>query len=279
MMRKAVFFIIALVLTMPVFSQIGGRRQDRNAGRASGRIPVETKEMIYFADGKLDEYTTFDWDSSFSHVDNQARFSASGAMLEQVEFAYNDEKGWVTTKITRDVESRLKNRVVYQYNPKGQLWRESLVDNKGKIVSSYEYAYDAKGNRTSRTIKNRAGDKLAETVYEYNADGKMITSKTSDFAESAISSTKYSYDAQGNLINQEVFNAEGKVTSVISAVWQDGHELKNEMTGSDGAVQLRVTNEYGAEGELIRKTVENFQGESTQIMQYEYTFRPARRQS
>jgi hypothetical protein len=60
--------------------------------------------------------------------------------------------------------------------------------------------------------------------------------------------------------------------------WQDGREIKSEQTGQDGSIQLRTTSEYGAGGELLKKTVENFQGDSTQIMQYEYTFKPGRRQ-
>ncbi|MCL1932092.1 MAG: hypothetical protein FWF55_09785 [Treponema sp.] len=271
-MRKINLLLVALIVSIATCSQSGGRR-------ASNREALEIKHSIFFADGTLDEYTTSQWDSAYTHVENQSRYSASGAMLEQVEFTYNDDKGYITTKITRDVESRLRNRVVYQYNPKGQLFRESLVDNKGKIISTYEYTYDARGNRVSRIIKNRAGDKLAETVYTFDNQSKMTASQTRDFMETGISSTEYQYDSQGNLIRQVVKNNEGRATATINAVWQDGNEVRNEMLGADGSVQMRITNEYGANGELVKKTIENFQGASKQIMQYEYTFRPARRQS
>ncbi|MDR2718241.1 MAG: hypothetical protein LBB89_09285 [Treponema sp.] len=274
-MKKINLLLVALVVSMATCSQAGGKKTQTKGG---DREAYEVKQSVLFADGSLDEYTASTWDSSYSHVDNQARYSASGAMLEQVEFAYNDDKGYVTTKITRDVESRLKNRTVYQYNPQGFLFRESLVDNKGKVVTTYEYSYDNKGNRTNRIIRNRAGDKLAETVYTFNNQGKMTSSQTKD-GESAISSTQYTYDVQGNLVKQVVLNNDGKPTSVINAVWQEGREVKNEMLSADGLVQMRVTNEYGDNGELVKKTIENFQGDSKQIMQYEYTFRPVRRQS
>ena len=271
-MRKINLLLVALIVSMATCSQSGGRR-------ASNREALEIKQSIFFADGTLDEYTTSQWDKEYSHVDNQSRFSASGAMLEQVEFTYHVDKGYITEKKTRDVESRLRNRVVYQYNPQGQLFRESLVDNKGKIISTYEYTYDAKGNRISRIIKNLAGDKLAETVYTFDNQGRMTASQTRDFMETGISSTDYQYDMQGNLVRQVVKNNEGRATATINAVWQDGNEVRNEMLGADGSVQMRVTNEYGTNGELVKKTIENFQGASKQIMQYEYTFRPARRQS
>jgi len=274
-MRKINLLLVAVIVSMATCSQAGGKRTQAKGDREA----LEIKQLVFFADGSLDEYTTSQWDSSYSHVDNQARYSASGAMLEQVEYAYNDDKGYITTKITRDVESRLKNRVVYQYNPQGFLFRESLVDNKGKVVSTYEYSYDSKGNRVSRVIKNRAGDRLAETVYTFDNQGKMIKSQTRDFMESAISSTEYQYDAQGNLVKQLVLNNDGKPTSTINAVWQGGQEIRNEMVSADGKLQMRVTNEYGENGELVKKTIENFQGDSKQIMEYEYTFRPVRRQS
>jgi len=269
-MRKAILFAVALVfLDWNLFSQSGNNR---------GREAHEIKNSTFFADGTLDEYTTTEWNSTYTHVDNEVKYSASGAMLEQVEFAYNDDKGWKTTKITRDVESRLKNRIVYQYNEQGKLWRESLVDNKGKVVSTYEYGYDSRGNQISRVMKNRTGNKLAETVYTYDASGKMLTSETKDAGDNKISSTKYNYDSQGNLINQQVFNGAGQVTSVISSVFQGGLETRNEIKTPDGNVQMRVTNEYGKDGELTKKTIENFQGDSKQVIQYEYVFRP-RRQS
>ena len=266
-MRKAVLFSVALVISMATYSQTRTREA------------FEIKHSVFFADGSLDEYTTSEWNKDYTRIDNEVRYSASGAMLEQVEFAYNEDKGYKTTKITRDVESRLKNRIVYQYNEQGRLSRESLVDNKGKVVSTYEYAYDGKGNQISRIMKNRTGNKLAETVYTYDSNGKMTTSETKDAGDKKISATKYTYDRDGNLINQQVTNAEGKITSVISSVFQAGRETRNEIASPDGSVQMRVSNEYGKDGELTKKTIENFQGDSKQFIQYEYVFRNVRRQS
>jgi len=263
-MRKAVFFIASLFLSMAIFAQSGGRARDAH----------EIKHSIFFDDGSLDEYTTLEWNSAYTHVDNEGKYSASGAMLEQVEYAYNDDKGWKTTKITRDVESRLKNRIVYQYNDQGRLWRESLVDNKGKVVSTYEYGYDNRGNQISKVMKNRTGDRLAETVYTYDAGGKMLTSETRDAGDRKISSTKYTYDAQGNKTSEQVFNGAGQVTSVTSFTWRSGLQVRTEMASANGDVQMRVTKEYGKDGELTKETIENIQGSSKQSIQYEYVFRP-----
>jgi len=268
-MGKSILFAVALVFSIATCSQTGGRARE---------AALVVKESVLFADGSLDEYTTSQWDPSFSHVDNEVRYSASGAMLEQVEYAYNEDKGQKTTKITRDVESRLKNRIVYQYNPQGKLWRESIVDNKGKVVSTNEYTYDGRGNQISKVIKNKTGNKLAETIYTYDSAGKMIASETKDAGDNKISSTKYTYDSQGNLVNQQVTDAGGKVTSVTTSVWRGGLETRYEIATPDGNVQMRVTKEYGNKEELTKETIENFQGNSKTFKQYEYVFKP-RRQS
>jgi len=270
-MRKAVLFIVSLIFSIATCSQSGGRTRDA----------FEVKHSIFFADGSLDEYMETKWDSGYTRVDNEVRYSASETMLEQVEYSYNDDKdGRKNMKVTLNAERQMKNKVVYQYDPQtGRLSREVLADSKGRPISIYLYSYDNRGNLVSRVIQNsRTGNKLAETIYTYDANGKMVTSETRDAGNNRISSTRYSYDSQGNLVNQQVFNGEGRITSIISSVFQAGRETRNEIAAPDGSIQMRVTNEYGRDSELTRKTIENIQGASKQIIQYEYVFRP-RRQS
>ena len=272
-MRRIIFFVITLIFSMATCSQAANRRQVTSA-----RDAFEVKQSVLFEDGSLDEVLTSDWDSTFTHITNQERRSASGAMLEQIEFSYHEDRGYLTTRITRDVESRLRNRIVYQYNAQGNLWRESLVDNRNRVVSTYEFDYDNRGNRTGRRIMNRAGDLLAETLFTFDGAGRMTTSTTRDGGGSVISSTRFSYDSQGNLISQQVLNSDGAVTTNVSARWQDGLEMVNETRAPDNTLRLEIRNEYGDDRELVRRVIRNIQGESTQILQFEYTFRP-RRQS
>jgi YD repeat-containing protein len=279
-MKILVIIISALAL---VFSScatgqnIGG---DGSAGRPGGgkaqggQIPVETKIAILFADGSLDEYTTTEWDSTFTNRAYQNRYSASGTLLEKVEFAYQEDKGWLTTKLSRDVEDRLKTRIVYQYNEQGLLWKESLANKAGKTVSSYEYGYDSRGNRTSRIIYNATGVKLAETLYTFNNNGQLIATETRDGSGKKINSTENEYDSAGNLVSEKVYNANGELNTIVNSVWQQGHETENQRQRADGMVQLRITNEYGSSGELLHKKIENIQDESTQMMEYEYAFKP-----
>jgi YD repeat-containing protein len=282
-MKNLLIFIIALTLVFAACATSQNGITDKTASdgvkaapgqggvqASTGPKPIETKSMVLFSDGSVDEYTTTDYDSSYTNIVNQKRYSASGALLEQVEYTYQEGKGWLTAKTTRDVENQLKNQVAYQYDDRGQLKRETLINKAGKTISSYTSDYDNSGNRVSRVVFSGTGIKLAETIYVYNANGTLVSSETKDGTGRNIGSTLNQYDAQGNLINQKVMNMDGQVATVINAVWRNGYEVENEQTDPNGAVQLKVTNEYGAGGELLKKTVMNFQGKIIQILRYEY---------
>jgi hypothetical protein len=245
--------------------------------RASGgQIPVEKKSLIKFADGSLDEYVVSEYDSSDVQLQFQKRFTASDTLVEQVEYTYHEERHYLTTKMTRDDENKLKNRIVYQYNNSDLLAIETIVNKAGKTVSSNEYAYDGEGHIVSRSIKNGAGAKLAETVYTYNANGLITNSETKAANGAKISASESQYDGSGNLVNQKFYNAAGNVTRTVNLVWENGNEVKNEQRSASGDVQMRITNVYGENGELTKKTVENIQGGSVQVLEFEYSFRPDR---
>jgi len=268
-MRRIIFLILILIFSIATVSQTGDRR--------GGQTAFEIKQSIYFSDGTLDEFLTSRWDSNFNNLEAQERFAASGAKLEWIEYQYN-RLGNPTTKITRDVEERLRGRIVYSYNQQELLFRENVMDTRGRIASIVEFDYDNRGNQSKRIIRNREGNILAETTFTFNSQGQLTESQTRDSAGGrAISSTRYFYDSAGNLIRQTVFDAYGVKTSEITSVWQGGNEITNEMKGADGTVLMRITNEFGTNGELLTRKIDNFQGESSQVIRYEYTLRPVRR--
>jgi hypothetical protein len=241
---------------------------------APGQIPVQKQATVKFADGTVDEFTVFEYDPSDITLLGENRFSASGGLMDQIEYTYDEEKNMMTTKMTKDDENRLKSRIVYEYTEAiDKPIRETVVNKAGKSVSVNEYAYNSAGFPVSRAILNGNNVKLAETFYTYNGD-LVVSSKTQAGDGRPISSSTNEYDRDGNLVNQVLYNATGNVTRRISTVWQNGHDIEITQTAADGKPQLKITNEYGAAGELLKKTVVNYQGESTQVIEFEYEFRP-----
>jgi hypothetical protein len=238
------------------------------------QIPVEKRAVVKFADGTVDEFTVSEYDPSDVTLLGQNRFSASGGLMDQVEYTSDEEKNVLTTKMTKDDENRIKSRIVYVHDEAtNRLMRETVVNKAGKAVSINEYTYNPAGFVASRAILNGNNAKLAETFYTYKG-GLVVSSKTQTGNGRPISSSTNEYDPNGNLVNQVLYNAAGNVTRRIATVWQDGREVEITQTAADGRPQLKITNEYGVAGELLRKKIENYQGESTQVVEFEYEFRP-----
>jgi hypothetical protein len=241
-----------------------------------GQIPVEKRAVVKFADGTIDEFTISEYDPSDVTLLGQQRFSASSGLMDAIDFTYNVETNVLTTKMTKDEENRLKSRISYDHDEAtNRLIRETIINKAGKTVAINEYTYNPDGFVASRAILNGSKAKLAETFYTYKGD-LVVSSNTKAGDGKPISSSTNEYDRDGNLVSQVLYNAAGNVTRRISTVWQNGLEMETTQTTADGRPQLRITNEYGAAGELIRRKVENYQGESTQVIEFEYEFRPDR---
>ena len=287
--------VLILALASCASTQSGGAAGAAGGGGAAGspaagqtpqqRNSFKAKEQVYFAAGSagkytagtLNEYTVFEWDSAFANIVKETRYSASDAVLEIIEYAYqgNAPASKVIKIIVPDekgkAQEQVRTKVEYQYD-QGRLQTETLKNKDENVVTLYEYAYDGQGNLISRTMKNGKGAVMAETAYTW-AGGRRVSAEIKNAGGTKISSTEYQYNRQGSLIKEESRNAGGKVPSVLTITWQNGLEMKSELAGADNAPQQRETYEYNAVGDLTKKTIENLHENSAQIIQYDYTGR------
>jgi hypothetical protein len=285
--RIVVRLITLLAVFTLLFASCGsapgpdGSKSDARGGTtarpsASKRIAVPKKEAVKFANGDLDEYTVSEYDPSDITLLNQTRHSASSYIMDETEFIYNEERRMLTSKVTKDDEKRLKTRVVYEH--KGDSagpTKETVVNKAGKSLASNVYTYNAAGNVLSRSILNGNNVELAKTLYTWSGN-VLVSSETNDRNGKRISSSENSYDNDGNLINQVFRNASGDITRKIETTWQNGLEVETRQFSADGTLQLKITSEYGSDGEVLKRTVENYQGKSKQIREFEYDYRPNR---
>jgi len=242
--------------------------------QAPGQIPIETRHKVLHVDGAVDEYIESEYDDSLSILLKQYRRSASGALLEQFVYLYQDGGNHIIKKTTLDADNRLKNVVEYQYTAQGLLQSERLLNKDSRPVSSFTYFYDSNNNRTKRAFNNGTGDKLAETIYSYDGNGNNTVTETFSGAGQKIISTQRQYNSDGQFTDQRIFNSNGQLTASTKITWQGGKEIKDEQFGPHGALQMRITNEYGPNGELLRRTIEDLRGNTMQILAYEYTYKP-----
>jgi hypothetical protein len=237
------------------------------------RIPLEIKATVWFADGSLDESIISDRDQTGSII-AQSRVTASGTVVERTEFVYQENKPQY--KSVKDGDGKLVSRRTYAYTPSGALAGESIEDGAGKRLSSFEYAYDAADHRTKWSVKDSGGTVLAETVYTYT-DGKIQNAELRDGIGRKTGSSTYEYDADGRLVKQTFFDVNGSVLRIETTAWKDGKIASEERKTAGNTVQQRTSNEYGNDGELLKKIVEDFVGKSKLITTYEYVIREERK--
>ena len=261
-MKKIILFFVYVIFAVSAWAQ------------TRAPVPFEKKHEIYFEDMTLDEFIESTWDPRWTNVIKQERFSATRALMEQTELTYNPSNA-ITTKISKNSESQLISRVVYSYNGRGLLETEALRDRKNKPVSTFRYTYNDRGHMVERLMLSGADRLLAKTTFEVDTQGRVNRSTTRDSSDAVISSTAFTYDAQGNVTKQEVSNAARELISIINSVWQGGKKIE-DTRDSSGNLLHRVTRTFGQSGELLEEVVENFQGESKQILKYEYEYRDVR---
>lgn len=237
------------------------------------RIPLETKAMVWFADGSLDESIVSERDPD-GRLLGQNKVTASGSLVERTEYSYRDGK--LAVRTIKDGEGKTVTVKSFSYDAQGRLVTEALDDGAGKRLSSFEYVYDSAGRRTSWIVKDAKGTPVAETVYGYQ-DGKLRKAELRDGTGKKTGSSAYEYDSGGYLAKQNFYDALGSLIRVETTAWEKGKPLVEERKSAGGQVQQRTTNEYGADGELLKKTVEDILGKSKIIWTYEYAFREERR--
>ena len=281
------FFIVFIITTAVLWTSCAssspadsGSRQSLTgteaAAQPAGRVvkvPVEKKAFFKFSGGVLDEYVVSQYDSGDVNLSSQSKYSASNALIEKVDYKYQNDR--LETKTTIDGMGSFRSLVRYQYNDRGQIIREIVEDKDGKPVTSNIYNYDADGNRISRVINDAAGAKLAETTFVFN-NGQLVSTETRDAGGKLTGSSESTFDNAGNRITERVFNSSGEVIRIIESSWLDGLEVSSERKTGKGQLQRSEKFEYGSSGELLRIDIEDIQNKSNRIVEYEYTFREDR---
>ncbi len=232
------------------------------------RIPLEIKSSVLFSDGSLDSYAVSERDDAGLLL-SQTRFTASGTPIEKTVFAY--ENGKMVSKEISDGEGKVTSRRAYAYGPHGEVTEETLSDAAGKQLSGFVYAYDGNGKRVSWIVKDAKNAPIAETVYTY-ADGKLKSAELRDGLGRTTGSSSCEYDG-GRLVKQSFFDARGSLVRIETSEWKEGKLVREERKTAGGATQQRTEYEYGPDGEILKRTVEDVVGKSKLATTYEYSFK------
>ncbi|HEY0031547.1 MAG TPA: hypothetical protein VGC65_12355 [Bacteroidia bacterium] len=119
----------------------------------------------------------------------------------------------------------LDRYIVYEYNPKGQLYKEKEFDNKNKQTSYRTTEYDSVGR-----IKNEKEYECCWKLYAkyeniYNPDS-TISKRVSYLGTKMSSYIIYTYDGKKAVLN-EFYNAEKKLERVSTAKYNKDNKVIN----------------------------------------------------
>jgi len=89
--------------------------------------------------------------------------------------------------------------------------------------------------------------------------------------------SSYDYNEDGRLVAQKFYKADGSLIRVEANIWKDGLVVSEERRTAGGAVQQKVSYEYGPDGEVTRKTTEDLAGKSKLTTTSEYSIREEQR--
>ncbi|HOJ98034.1 MAG TPA: hypothetical protein PLW34_00550 [Termitinemataceae bacterium] len=233
-------------------------------------VPLEKKVITRFANGSVDEYSVSEYDEKLQFLRNQKKFSASGSLLEQAEYAYNGNR--LVSKTIKDGEGKILSVRNYGYDAKGQVVQEILLDGNGKQLSAFEYGYDGAGNKIRWKILDGNNSLVAETLYIY--DGSVLrNAELRDGTGKKTGASFYEYTPEGALKSITYYNAGGAVTRIERFTYMNNQLVKEERTTAGGQILQIVSYEYGSHGEVLKKTVDDRQARSQQIFEYEYVYR------
>ncbi|MCX7655262.1 MAG: hypothetical protein N2Z76_01920 [Treponemataceae bacterium] len=233
-------------------------------------VPLEKKVVTRFANGSVDEYLVSEYDEKLQYLRSQKKFSASGSLLEQTEYTYNGNR--LVSKTIKDGEGKVLSIRNYGYDAKGQVIQEILLDGNGKQLSAFEYGYDAAGNKIRWKILDGNNSLVAETVYTY--DGTVLrNAELRDGTGKKTGASFYEYTSEGKLKSITYSNAVGTVIRIERFTYADNQLVKEERTTAGGQILQIVNYDYGAYGEILKKTVDDRQARSQQTFEYEYVYR------
>lgn len=244
------------------------------------KVPVVVKESSYYADGLLDGYTVYKYDSANKNLLEKDTFDSSRA--DPMERVVSEWKGaLLVDDVVYDKDNKVKLRHDYGYDAAGRLVSDKVSDSNGLPTSASAYAYDAQGNKIEWRALDGAGILKAITTYSYgkpDASGssplQLISLK--DASGTVTGSIKLTYDSTGRLVRRDYLAADGssqksEVYAYASAADKSPSAL--ETRRADGSLSAKTVYQNGDLGQVLKATDTTGSGSVRGFKQYEYVIR------
>ncbi|MCU4188756.1 hypothetical protein M9Q43_06200 [Flavobacterium sp. HXWNR29] len=252
-MKKNLFPILCLLLTLSSFAQMNGLQNTSKKHELNGKVKTMSYHITpknevpseanmswkYFFDEKGRLTHTYFKNQHFgqdvySYGSNDSiakyeKFDKSNKKVREVQFYFNDKN--LRDKEVHFEADTLEMTYKLQYNNKNQKIEMIKYLKDTIFLLKYVYEYNSNGLLTKTSLFDRKNKLQTITTYKYNSKGRCIESRENDF-EDIDTKYLYTYDANGMqnsflvlgkdnkmiMRNDYVFDANGNVTRETSKI-------------------------------------------------------------
>ena len=216
-----------------------------------------------FIEFKFNE-TGFFTTKTITYSDGRKKIHTFDAIGNEIE--YINDKGFKSTYTydekgnmigSDDSDPDYGGKSVYKFNSDNRLIETINYEPDSTIYSHYIYQYDAKGNRIEYD-DYKGKEIVGKGTYTYNDAGKKT--ETAFYLRGKLDEiTHYSYYDGGEESTEKIFDAEGKLKSTYSFLYDEKRNLIN-MTVTDIEPEKTTERiysysyEYDAQGNWITHT-------------------------
>ena len=201
---------------------------------------------------------------------------------------------WLYDKTGNRVETRVYNdkgltlQIMASYNAAGLVIEETMIEDGGAWKQTKKYGYDSNGRRTSTLINTSGKTALIEEAYDKR--GNLINYKSSGPDGQNEQIAKYVFDAKGREIERSgegpfskskvvtFYDSKGRVSRRVTQFAYKLPNISMSHAPEPGAVEFRYDENdklveeraYSADGTLLRRTVNEYDGGGRMRSQIRY---------
>ncbi|NOX17852.1 MAG: hypothetical protein GXO87_06165, partial [Chlorobi bacterium] len=188
---------------------------------------------------------------NFLRYERKSKYDDDGKEIEREEY---------------DVKTKKFNKIVYEYDDKGDLLVAKTYNSDGNLLFLENNEYDDKGRIVLKKRENPEGALFTVTQIEYDSLGRKSKELVKDF-RAQPSFTIFSYDSLGYL--------KGKNRGFVNELFindENGNIVTEKLFDGGGGLQQRIDYFYDEKGLLSERIRYDGMENPALFIKYEYEF-------
>lgn len=230
-------------------------------------VDLLTKESSYFADGVLDEYTSYVYEEEGEKLITKEIYSDDGSLIEKRVFTYGN--GLPVKEEVFNESGELQTYYVYEYDDSGKLISEASYDSEDELQLKSIYEYNSEGEKVKWSIYSGSEALFSYTEYSYE-DGQFVRAETYTPGGELDVYFENDYNDAGNMTKSTQYDADGDVLEFRTYEYKNGSMVREIIHRANGSVQRTVEYSNDERGNPLEIIYKNASGKVQERLTREY---------